>query len=399
MSSCDALGMANEKGRLEQLQLQPWRVLVVAAHPGDIEYTASAAVARWTSEGAEVVYLIATRGENSMPGVEPEQASLIRSAEQSASAAAVGVRIVDFLDLDDGAVVDDLKLRRGIVTAIRQFGPDVVLVINHRELGPDGTHNHADHRAVGLAALDAISAAANQWRYRDIGAAHRVDVVLVAGSPLSAFAIDVSGFEDAAVAALAAQQQHLNAIAPHPMTDPEVLRMTLKASAADLAGPDYAVPVERIDFGPGEPCQPLTTKQAESTETPLKVMKLPKRPKAAAVGTVRSRNVETRPARKTRAKQETSSEIEFKARLEQNGKLTGIEIPERVIERLNGGKRPKVSVIINSLTFEASISSTKDRSFLNLNADRRKKAAVELNDTFFVTIALSKGEPTPATES
>jgi LmbE family N-acetylglucosaminyl deacetylase len=38
------------------------RVLAIAAHPDDLEYGAAAAIARWTREGHEVSYLLASRG-------------------------------------------------------------------------------------------------------------------------------------------------------------------------------------------------------------------------------------------------------------------------------------------------------------------------------------------------
>jgi LmbE family N-acetylglucosaminyl deacetylase len=38
------------------------RVLCVVAHPDDMEYGTSAAVARWTAHGIEVGYLLLTRG-------------------------------------------------------------------------------------------------------------------------------------------------------------------------------------------------------------------------------------------------------------------------------------------------------------------------------------------------
>lgn len=38
------------------------RVLCVVAHPDDMEYGGSAAVARWTSRGIDVSYLLLTAG-------------------------------------------------------------------------------------------------------------------------------------------------------------------------------------------------------------------------------------------------------------------------------------------------------------------------------------------------
>src|SRR5690625_5967475 len=42
------------------------RVLCIVAHPDDMEYGASAAVAAWTGAGVEVSYLLLTRGEAGM---------------------------------------------------------------------------------------------------------------------------------------------------------------------------------------------------------------------------------------------------------------------------------------------------------------------------------------------
>lgn len=39
------------------------RALAVVAHPDDLEYGCSAAVAAWTDEGREVTYVLASRGE------------------------------------------------------------------------------------------------------------------------------------------------------------------------------------------------------------------------------------------------------------------------------------------------------------------------------------------------
>ena len=47
-----------------KLELTPEdTVLAVVAHPDDMEYGASVAVAKWASEGIEVNYLLLTHGE------------------------------------------------------------------------------------------------------------------------------------------------------------------------------------------------------------------------------------------------------------------------------------------------------------------------------------------------
>ena len=46
------------------------RILVVGAHPDDIEYGAAGTVARWTAEGATVTYCVITDGDSG--GFDPD---------------------------------------------------------------------------------------------------------------------------------------------------------------------------------------------------------------------------------------------------------------------------------------------------------------------------------------
>ena len=45
------------------------KVLCVVAHPDDVEYGTSSAVAKWTAQGVDVAYLLLTRGEAGMPSI------------------------------------------------------------------------------------------------------------------------------------------------------------------------------------------------------------------------------------------------------------------------------------------------------------------------------------------
>ncbi|WP_258273344.1 PIG-L deacetylase family protein, partial [Escherichia coli] len=78
------------------------RALAVVAHPDDLEYGCSAAVAAWTDAGREVAYVLVTRGEGGTDTLDPAQCGPLREREQRASAAAVGVPVVEFLDHRDG---------------------------------------------------------------------------------------------------------------------------------------------------------------------------------------------------------------------------------------------------------------------------------------------------------
>ena len=139
------------------------RALAVVAHPDDLEYGAASAVARWTSDGRTVCYLLASRGEAGIDGLPPDQAGPLREAEERAGAAEVGVDVVEFLDHRDGVIEYGLDLRRDIARAIRRHRPEVLVTMVHDERAPWGGFGMADHRVVGLAAVDAARDAANRW--------------------------------------------------------------------------------------------------------------------------------------------------------------------------------------------------------------------------------------------
>ena len=88
------------------------RVLCVVAHPDDVEYGTSSAVAAWTARGVDVAYLLLTRGEAGMDSSPPERTAQVRTEEQIASSRAVGVSEVEFLDYPDGMLEYSLGLRR-----------------------------------------------------------------------------------------------------------------------------------------------------------------------------------------------------------------------------------------------------------------------------------------------
>ena len=78
---------------LEPLPEDWSRAIAVVAHPDDLEYGAAAAIARWTGQGKDIRYVLATRGEAGIDSMPPEQAGPIRTEEQIRSAAAVGVDV------------------------------------------------------------------------------------------------------------------------------------------------------------------------------------------------------------------------------------------------------------------------------------------------------------------
>lgn len=143
----------------------PKSVMVIIAHPDDIEFGCAGTVARWVKEGAEGIYVLCTSGDVGIaePGMTKARATEIREAEQLAAAEVVGVKNVVFLREPDGMLVNTLDLRKRLVRQIRRFKPEVVITVDPTVQWVSDTYiNHPDHRAAGQAALDAIFPAAGQ---------------------------------------------------------------------------------------------------------------------------------------------------------------------------------------------------------------------------------------------
>ena len=227
------------------------RCLAVVAHPDDLEYGAAAAIARWTGQGKTVVELLVTRGEAGIATMEPAETARVRSAEQEASGAIVGAS-VEFLDGHrDGMLVPGLELRRDLARAIRRHRPDVVITISFREgfYGAEAGWNHADHRAVGEAVVDAVRDAGNRWVFPELlEEGHEpwdgTRFVLAASSPRSNHYVDVSDTIETGMASLRAHAVYFDALGGSAGTE-EFLREGAGAGGAEV-GVAHALPVERI---------------------------------------------------------------------------------------------------------------------------------------------------------
>lgn len=135
------------------------RVLLVAAHPDDPEFSSAGTVAQWVRAGIEVVFVLATSGDKGTPDREMtgERLSSQREDEQRAAAARLGVETVEFLRFPDGELTPSLELRGAITRMIRKYRPYAVITHDPLALFYNNEFiNHPDHRAVGLATVDAI---------------------------------------------------------------------------------------------------------------------------------------------------------------------------------------------------------------------------------------------------
>jgi len=192
------------------------RVLAVVAHPDDMEYGASAAVAKWAEDGIEVAYLLLTHGEHGIAGGDPVQVREIRAKEQRRACDIVGAGELEMLDFTDGLLEHTLELRKAIAGKIRTFKPTVVLTQDWSVVAPWGL-NQADHRVAGMAAVDAARDAGNEFLFPELGPRHQAETLLFSGGhePDVAVVVEQRHVEKGAQS-LDAHEAYFQALPDHP---------------------------------------------------------------------------------------------------------------------------------------------------------------------------------------
>jgi len=161
---------------------RPERFMTIAAHPDDAEFGPSGTAARWIDQGSVGWLVCCTSGDagGEDPEADPLELAALREREQNAAAAVTGYAGVSYLHQPDGALANDLALREMLVREIRTFRPDAVLTSDPEVLfHGDGGINHTDHRAAGMAAVDAVFPAARNpmafpWLVREGLEPHKV---------------------------------------------------------------------------------------------------------------------------------------------------------------------------------------------------------------------------------
>lgn len=134
------------------------RILVVSAHPDDVDFGAAGSVATWTDQGIAVSYCMVTDGDagGSDESVTRADMSRIRREEQTAAAAQVGVHDLHFLGHPDGRLYVTHELRKDLSRVIRQVRPQRVLCPSPLRNFDRIFASHPDHLAAGEAALCAV---------------------------------------------------------------------------------------------------------------------------------------------------------------------------------------------------------------------------------------------------
>ncbi|MGI8588088.1 MAG: PIG-L deacetylase family protein [Chloroflexia bacterium] len=132
-------------------------ILVIAAHPDDVESWCAGTLVRAIDAGADVALVLVTSGDKGSADPEATAASVAaeREAEAQEAARRLGLAEVVFLREADGEVEDTRALRATLVAEIRRRQPAVVFTHDPEHPWPPYLA-HRDHRVVGRAALDAV---------------------------------------------------------------------------------------------------------------------------------------------------------------------------------------------------------------------------------------------------
>ena len=217
------------------------RVLMVTAHPDDVDFGSAGTVAAFTDAGLEVTYCICTNGEagGSDRAMSRGEMAALRQDEQRAAAATVGVSDVRFLGHPDGRVQPSIELRRDISRVIREVRPERVIT-QSPERNLDFIYaSHPDHLAAGEAAVDAVypdarnpfahpelleSEGLEPWSVRELW-------IMGLGKPASGIAVETTATVERKVAALMCHKSQL----PDPDGTAERIR-TWAGVAGETAG-------------------------------------------------------------------------------------------------------------------------------------------------------------------
>lgn len=225
------------------------RVLVIAAHPDDVDFGCAGTLAKWVQEGAQIFYTLCTSGEKGTddPAIPNHALALTREKEQRAAARLIGVKDILFLRKPDGELQYSLEFRGELVRAIRRFQPHVVFTHDPANRAFDNQYIfHSDHRIVGELAFDAIYPAAMNRNYYPGHLAeglspHAVSEIYFFGTAKPDTWVDISATIDRKIRALRCHRSQIK----DPEAMEKLVRMMFSAWGKEK-GMDYAERFRRL---------------------------------------------------------------------------------------------------------------------------------------------------------
>ena len=228
----------------------PGCALVVVPHPDDAEGWCGGTVARWTSESADVFYVLCTDGGkgSSNPETVPEELAAIREREQMAAASVLGVKDVVLLRHPDGELEDTAGYRKELVRAIRRFKPDILLCPEPYKLS---SYWHRDHRIAGQVAADAaFPYARDHLHFQELLTeegleTHKTGMVLFWNPDLPDVHMDIKSTIDLKTRALSCHESQISQRANRDVAESVRERARNAAEGTDL---EYAEAYRKVEF-------------------------------------------------------------------------------------------------------------------------------------------------------
>jgi LmbE family N-acetylglucosaminyl deacetylase len=205
----------------------PTRVMSIHAHPDDQDFTVAGTLAKWASNGCEIITVIITDGSAGSndpahaANYKPTLAS-IRENEQRAANALLGIKETIFLGQPDGELEPTVPLRKEITKLIRRYKPEVIVTSDPQAVFyGNGYINHPDHRAAAqLALYAAFPSAGSRLLFADLldegYEPHNVKRVYIHGSEKPDTWVDIADAIDLKINAL---KQHVSQVDTHEVDD------------------------------------------------------------------------------------------------------------------------------------------------------------------------------------
>jgi LmbE family N-acetylglucosaminyl deacetylase len=188
------------------------RVLVVTAHPDDLDFGAGGTIAGWTDKGIEVSYCIMTNGDQGGedPTIPRSEMPKIRQREQREAGKILGVSNITFLNHVDGWLEPTIERRKEVVREIRKTKPDRMVIQSPERNWDRLFSSHPDHLAAGEIAIQAVYPdSRNAFAFTDLLSEEglepwRVREVWVMSHPTPNHYVDISATIDRKLEALRA---------------------------------------------------------------------------------------------------------------------------------------------------------------------------------------------------
>lgn len=191
-------------------------LLAVGAHPDDLEFTSSGTIARMVEEGWDAYYIICTDGSRGSkdPKMTHERLAQIRRKEQVKAGKTLGLKDIFFLDHPDTELVADTALKGEIVRIIRTVRPKIVFswdptfyYTEHSAWTNTAFINHTDHRAAGIATMDAVFPLSRDMltypeQIKEGLSAHRVEELWLYGAEKKSHIVNITDTFDKKIKAL-----------------------------------------------------------------------------------------------------------------------------------------------------------------------------------------------------